>query len=789
MRFNSVQSRIIVLFLLLILGVQLLGFTAIRGSITSGARDSLQEQLDIGERVFRSLLEQHAKTLVQTASILAADYGFRQSITTNDQETIVSALSNHRGRVGAKLAILYSADGTLLAGDADTQDVITDRRLADLVEVAIRNGHSEGLTVLDNKPYQMVVVPVKAPLIVGWVAMGFEIDLEFVGQLKSLTLLDVTFMVSQGQDRWQATSSTFDHQALQVLTNAINSGSVQAHRRSEVEINDTPYSTRALILSDNSDSIKTLVILQRSIDDAIAPYLRLQWQLLILTILGAMVFVAGSIFAARRITRPLSDLSEKAKLLETGNYSVPIQIQLNDEVGRLGNALESMRLAIAEREQNISKLAYWDTLTGLPNRFYFQEKLAALITEATGSLKPSFSLLILNLDRFKQINNVMGHQFGDQLLISVSQRLSTLCLREHDILSRLSGDTFALYLHDADSGHASTIAKGLLQSLETPFEIFGQKVDISAGIGIASYPEHSTDAALLVNRAETAMYVAKSRHAGAVIYTSQYDLSSQESLTLMSELREAILRNELKLYLQPKIALDTGAVMDAEALIRWIHPRHGFMPPDRFIPFAEQTGIIQLISIWMIQQVCAWQAKRPLKDHHVKIGINLSAKDLTDIDLPDKIREILEHTGTHTHQLAFEITESAIMDDPQRAQIIVERLHEMGLTLAIDDFGTGYSSLAYLKRLPVDELKIDKSFVMNMENDDNDAMIVKSIINLGHELKLKVVAEGIENQTVLQLLQEMRCDFAQGYYYSKPMPAEQFDDWLEQFNSTLLPTA
>ncbi|HET8869582.1 MAG TPA: GGDEF domain-containing phosphodiesterase, partial [Aquabacterium sp.] len=304
-----------------------------------------------------------------------------------------------------------------------------------------------------------------------------------------------------------------------------------------------------------------------------------------------------------------------------------------------------------------------------------------------------------------------------------------------------------------------------------------------AGIGVACSPEHGLDVDMVMSRAEIAMYAAKQKQSGCVTYHAGLDSTSEESLTLISELRTAIDKDELRVYLQPKVNLQTNQCVGAEALVRWQHPTRGMVPPMNFIPFAEQTGFIRLITLWMIEQVAKQAAHLESLGLDLKISVNLSTRDLMDQDLPSKIERILALHSTASRSLGMEITESAIMDDPQRALQTLNRLHDMGLKLSIDDFGTGYSSLAYLKRLPVDELKIDRSFVMNMESDVQDAKIVHSTIDLAHNLGLNVVAEGIENALTLKLLGNLNCDEAQGYFIAKPMPYEDFAAWVAQWSA------
>ncbi|MDP9123921.1 MAG: GGDEF domain-containing phosphodiesterase, partial [Pseudomonadota bacterium] len=324
---------------------------------------------------------------------------------------------------------------------------------------------------------------------------------------------------------------------------------------------------------------------------------------------------------------------------------------------------------------------------------------------------------------------------------------------------------------------AQAVALRIEQALEQPLVIGEHKVDMGAGIGIACWPQHADDDDTLLVRAEMAMYAAKQRSNGPVTYDPAIDATSAQTLTLISELRQAVDRNELRLYLQPKLALDDRRVVGAEALVRWQHPQRGLVPPAHFIPFAEQTGFIRILTMWVFEEAARhWQT---LADEglQLRLSVNLSTRDLLDLDLPQKFASLLARHGVPAAAFCLEITESAIMDDPQRALATLDALSAMGFKLSIDDFGTGYSSLAYLKRLPVDELKIDQSFVRNMQSDRDDEMIVRSTIDLAHNLGIMVVAEGVETAAAWNLLRDLKCDQAQGYHMGRPMPVTEFSAW------------
>jgi len=458
----------------------------------------------------------------------------------------------------------------------------------------------------------------------------------------------------------------------------------------------------------------------------------------------------------------------------------------HDEIGGLAKAFDQMRINIGIQQAEIRKLAYWDRLTGLPNRARFRDALQREI-DSQGAVtemgRGNISVVMLDLDRFKHVNDVLGYAFGDLLLVAVAKRLTEQSLRDGDMVARLGGDEFAVLLTLSDAPSALAVAQRIATAFEQPLAIDDQTVDLSAGIGVACWPTHADDADTLLSRAEVAMYAAKSRTTGIQLYDAALDSSSTQTLSLLTQLRHAIEHDELRLFVQPKIRLRDDVVVGAEALVRWQHPTRGLVPPLDFIPFAEQTGFVRQLTLWMFDRAAALGRQLQGQGIRLRISVNLSTRDMLDIELPQRLDQILARHAVAADAFCLEITESAIMDDPQRALSILDKLSKGGFKLSIDDFGTGYSSLAYLKRLPVDELKIDKSFVLNMEEDDDDAKIVRSTIDLAHNLGLTVVAEGVENGVILDRLRELECDEAQGYHLARPMPQEAFATWFAGWKS------
>jgi diguanylate cyclase (GGDEF)-like protein len=385
---------------------------------------------------------------------------------------------------------------------------------------------------------------------------------------------------------------------------------------------------------------------------------------------------------------------------------------------------------------------------------------------------------LMDLDRFKEVNDTLGHHTGDLLLREVGRRLERT-LHGRGTIARLGGDEFAVLLPAVvDATEAAAQATNVVRALEQPFVLSEITLEVGASVGVAVAPEHGEEAATLLQRADIAMYAAKAGHSGVRVYEPADDQYTRRRLTLVAELRQALAERQLIVHYQPQIDLATGKAVGFEALVRWIHPEHGFLPPDEFIPLAEQTGLVRPLTTFVLEealrQCAAWRAE----GYDVGVAVNLSVRSLTDGGIADEVAQMLADAGVPASALTLEVTESSIMVDPEGSAAVLRHLRALGVSIAIDDFGTGYSSLTYLKRLPVDEVKIDRSFVMSMAKDEHDAAIVQSTIVLGRNLGLRVVAEGVECAVARDRLIRFGCDAVQGYFYSRPVPAADLGEWL-----------
>ena len=435
--------------------------------------------------------------------------------------------------------------------------------------------------------------------------------------------------------------------------------------------------------------------------------------------------------------------------------------------------IERLRSEAAEKEHQ----ALHDALTGLPNRLLFQQRTERAL--ALGRDRPSkVAVLLLDLNRFKEVNDTLGHHNGDLLLQEIADRLSRT-LRAGDTVARLGGDEFAVLLPDLAGADAATaVAEGIRAALERPIVVGDLRLEVGASVGIAMWPDHGDDASVLLQRADVAMYSAKTTHKGVDLYDPAADNYSLERLALVGELRHAIDSGALAVHYQPKADTASGRITGAEALVRWDHPKLGMIPAEEIVTVAEQSGLIRSLTLWVLHEALQ-QCRRWRRDgHDFDVAVNLSFRNLLDGELADDVVAMLRELSLPASCLTFEITESSIMVDPTRTIAVLDRIKAIGIRLAIDDFGTGYSSFSHLRRLPVDEIKIDKSFVQNMAVDENDQVIVRSIVDLGRNLGLHVVAEGVEDTETWGQLAAVGCGSVQGYILTRPLPSNLLAQWI-----------
>ncbi len=762
------RSQILFAFIALLAGALLATLSIVSIAADRSVQSQLSERLELSERVWGELLQANADRLVESVSLLSKDFAFREAVATGDDATAQTVLLNHGLRIHADVALLLQQDGKLRSSVQAHDPERTEAVLAPVLRLAELGGTATDVVLLDGEPYLVAVVPVLAPRRIAWVVMGVRYGEAFAKQYKALVGLDVT-LLEPSNGHLNVRASTLSKAQTQSLASLDT-----ADARQQISLAGSNFATRIFNAAEAPEGAIRVMLLA-DIDQAMRPNSVLKRNIMLLTGMAAMIALLLAVLVGRGISRPVTLLAAAATRVGNGDYAEPLPVHGRDELAELARAFNSMQAGIAQREARIHYQASHDALTGLPNRSTALDRLDAAIESAT-SVDGNCCVLMLDLDRFKEINDTLGHAFGDEVLREVAARLRE-DVRAGDLLARLGGDEFLVILDGADAEAGAQRAFDLVTLIDAPFLLGEAQVSLDASIGIAAFPKHASDAASLLRRADIAMYEAKSLHSRVAVYKPGRDENHLHQLSLMGALKFAQERDQLSLVFQPKIDLRSGNVAHVEALLRWTHPEFGKIGPDEFIPLAERSGVISGLTRYVIDESLRvtgpWIREQLIEG----VAINLSAIDLLDQELPAFLGERLTAHGVDGRHLIFEITESTAMRDLGASLKTMNRLRECGARLSIDDFGTGHSSLAQLRSLPVDEIKIDKSFIMLLGGDQDDSVIVRSAIEIGHNMGLTVIAEGVEDERSLAILRSLNCDMVQGYLFSRPLLPADFPGW------------
>lgn len=773
----SFQARIAGVLILLMLIVVGAVFVAVRAATQDAVHKQAQAQLEVGTRVFEGLLEMRGKRLRDAVQLLSTDFGFRDAVASADSATIRSVLLNHGARISANDMFLLGMDGKVLSS---TVDQIPEGSPFPYTQ-ALRDlkAHNQSMLIvpLQGKPHLLVESTVLAPLPIARVVMGFSMDDDLAQELRSLSGLQVSFLsvVHQLPGQIISTQPQPLYESLRGVMLSPANDQMQM-----TEHGDQSFLSKRLSLGSTGDGAgdQVVALLQSPLDQAMQAFAPLDEKLFWITLAALAGSLIGTLLLARSVSLPVRALAMAAERIGEGDYGTPVKLERSDELGLLAGAINSMQSGIAEREQQLAHNALHDGLTGLPNRALVMERLGSAV-----SAQRPVALLYLGIDNFRAINDSIGPEGVEQLLQVIGEQLQ-LPMRPGDTVARLSGNEFLLLIHNAETDSAVAVADRLQRLLLKPQRIGDHDLALDASIGIAVYPASGDSPSELLKRAGIARQDAAQLPGRLQVYEDGRDLAHQRQISLIRDLRHAARNGELTLQYQPKLDIRNGRVRQAEALLRWQHPQFGSVSPAEFIVLAERTGSIQILTRWVIEEAMRQVAEWARRGLHVQVSVNISADDLLSEDLAERVSNLLKLYRVPAEQLVFEITESAVMREPEHALKVLNRLRECGISLSVDDFGTGYSSLAHLKRLPVQELKIDQSFVRNLDETSEDAVIVRSTIEMSHNLGLKVVAEGVEYAHSLRLLERWHCDTAQGYLISRPLTAVAFEAWIAKSHTS-----
>ena len=776
---NSFQARIslfLALLLLLVIGAV---YFAVKAVTITVASDQAQEQLKTGTRVFERFMDLRWRRIQYGLNWLTNDSDFREATINGSPSLIERALQEFESSLHGSELFVLDLDGNIITSTLKGLPPGQAFPYAKALRLARRNTQTMVIGILAGRPYMLVQGVVLAPLPVVRVVSGMPMDDVFAHELSSLSNLEVSFMTVKPGESGILSSTQPDFMSASIIE------FVQEHTPGAAihfsEFNGQRFLGQMLQLANSGDpdNGQVMAVLQSPLDQTMQAFNSLDRKFLWISLGALLASLLGALWLARAVSRPVSLLAEAAQRIGRGNYETRVELTRRDELGFLARAINAMQSGIAVREQQLAHNALHDPLTGLPNRALAMERLGSAI-----SARRSVVLIYLGIENYRVINEGFGPE-GVELIMRESARVMLDALRERDTAARITGNEFLLLLESTQIDVGVAMADRLYALLKRPLSIDGHEVALEVCMGIAVYPLNGQSAEELINRAAIARRDAAALPGYLQVYQQDRDLAHQRHIQLIRDLRSAASEGELFLHYQPKLDIRSGHVRQAEALLRWQHPQLGLISPAEFIPLAERTGSMLLLTGWVIEEGIRQLAEWNRKGLHLQLSLNISAADLLGENLLVTVEALLKRYQLSAEQLIFEITETTAMLDPEHSLSVLEKLRDGGISLSVDDFGTGYSSLAHLKRLPVQELKIDQSFIRNLDETSEDAVIVRSTIEMSHNLGLKVVAEGVEHQHTLDLLERWHCDTAQGYLISRPMDAVAFEAWVTKLRATV----
>ena len=776
---NSFQARIslfLALLLLLVIGAV---YFAVKAVTITVASDQAQEQLKTGTRVFERFMDLRWRRIQYGLNWLTNDSDFREATIKGSPSLIEHALQEFEASLHGSELFVLDLDGNIITSTLKGLPAGQAFPYAKALRLARRNTQTMVIGILAGRPYMLVQGVVLGPLPVVRVVSGMPMDDVFAHELSSLSNLEVSFMTVKPGESGILSSTQPDFMSASIIE------FVQEHTPGSTihfsEFHGRRFLGQMLQLANSGDpgNGQVMAVLQSPLDQTMQAFDSLDRKFLWISLGALLASLLGALWLARAVSRPVSLLAEAAQRIGRGNYETPVDLTRRDELGFLAKAINAMQSGIAVREQQLAHNALHDPLTGLPNRALAMERLGSAISARRGVV-----LIYLGIENYRVINESFGPEGGERIMRE-SARVMLDALRERDTAARITGNEFLLLLESTQVDVGVALADRLYALLKRPLSIDGHEVLLEVCMGIAIYPLNGQSAEELISRAAIACRDAAALPGYLQVYQQDRDLAHQRQIQLIRDLRSAASDGQLQLYYQPKMDIRSGHVRQAEALLRWQHPELGMVSPAEFIPLAERTGSMFLLTGWVIEEGIRQLAEWNRKGMHLQLSLNISAEDLHGENLLLTVERLLKRYQLSAEQLIFEITESTAMRDPEHSLSVLEKLRDGGISLSVDDFGTGYSSLAHLKRLPVQELKIDQSFIRNLDETSEDAVIVRSTIEMSHNLGLKVVAEGVEYQHTLELLERWHCDTAQGYLISRPMDAVAFEAWVWELRATV----
>lgn len=726
----------------------------------------LAATIDNAQNVFEQYTKEKEKLLTTAARVLTADFGFKQAVTTRDEETIASVLLNHGQRIDADLMLLTDLQGQLISSSISTFSL--DARQSASLNILLNEPSKTHFMILQNTLYQVLALSVNAPRPIAYTVVGYEIDSEVADELKLLTGLDISFFNDMDKLITSSIKVTDDILTPHYLTSKALPwifGSRPAFDNRQVVIETTKkHPIKLFLTADLSSTYEEYDSLLSSI-------------IVIASLIMLAAILLSGLFA-KKLTKPLHQLVDLSKAFSKGQYAnIVSDKKMSQEISTLFDAFAEMGKAIDTRENKILYQSQHDTLTGLYNRHTFRQIITDTLTNGH-----QYLLIAINVRGFSNLNEILGIEIGDRCLKALAQRLLDIN-KDGWQHARLDGDVFLSLIPLGENAHADRCVQDFMASLAKPLHVDSLELNLKFWAGASIYPQDSDDPKAVFRRAMIALDYAETENKPIRYYHAGEEEARHQHLSIIEALRSALSLDDGQLYMnyQPKLNLKTGKIDKVEALIRWKHPELGFISPEIFITYAEQTGIIFDLTAWVIDTVLKQLSDWQQDGLFIDAAINISAQDISHPDFHMNLKKASIKHQISPEYITLEVTERDLMQDEVQAIALLIELKEKGYTISVDDYGIGQSSLAKLKQLPVDELKIDKSFIMELNISESDQIIVGSTISLGHRLGLSVVAEGLENNDSLDILKNMGCDHIQGYFLSRPMTSEAFIEWLGSY--------
>jgi diguanylate cyclase (GGDEF)-like protein len=767
---RSLRSQILLLSLGIVVVTSATILVAFWFNTHQYSRDQVDEMMANATATFRQLLATREEQLINSAQLLTSDFGFKQAVASRDNPTIASVLSNHSARVEADLMFMTDLSGMVQASTHDGLKTQQPFPYESLIKTAAAGGGTVSFIRLDKELFQIVIIPVRAPVPIAFTGIGFKLDIEIAEELKALTNIEVSFLIDEADE--DAVVSTLQGRELAAGLAATEdiTNSFGLYMFSE-----SSYISHYVNL-EAEDTNLVPAVLSINLYDASTGFRQFRNEILLITVGIFALATLGALFLARNMSRPLQKLAGVAEQISEGQYQLELDNRSETaEVKSLYKAFSQMSDRISEREQRIRYQAEHDSLTDLFNRETLLEKLNARLASDP---ETKLTVISLKIQNYRSIDDSFGPDVSDGVLVSVAKRMQGY---ERSAHGRVGSDEFVSVLLTKPNAEK--------ESVESFLAFIGKNLAINEFVfnlqivaGFAQFPVQGRKAEELLRRATIAMEKAMQRQLPLTAYQDGDDEEHLKRIKTIADLRAALGQpGQLSMHYQPKLNLGNNKIEKMEALIRWIHPEDGFISPEYFIALAEQSSMINEVTDWVIsaviEQIVQWHPRYP----NLQVAINISARDLEREELLDYTLRLLKVHALPASCICFEMTERDMMSNADRIERQMHRLTDAGFELSIDDYGIGESSLSRLRRMPLRELKIDRAFITHLDTSEADQIIVKSTIELAHSFGLRVIAEGVETSEAQAMLKELQCDYSQGYYLSRPLPAADVDVWMAEF--------